>query len=99
MVNGKAGRSAARPSKHPFTIYHLPFTIYRSPLQVLQERFRVVEEISGERDVLDLVVGQAAQGRVVEAEDVCAGQGHEDGRVRGDDELREIGRASCRERV
>src|ERR1044072_4008846 len=83
MVNGKAGGALAARQN-----IHSAFTIYYLPLQVLQERFRVVEEISGERDVLDLVVGQAAQGRVVEAENVCAGQGHEDGRVRGDDELR-----------
>src|ERR1043165_875818 len=85
MVNGEWKSRRALAARQNI---HSPFTIYRAPLQVLQESLRVVEEISGERDVLDLVVGQAAQGRVVEAEDVCAGQGHEDGRVRGDDELR-----------
>src|SRR5918997_1746853 len=53
-----------------------------------EEGFGVVEEVARERDVLDLFVSDAADGGAVEAEDVGAGQSHQDGRVRGDDELR-----------
>src|SRR5436305_268830 len=59
---------------------------------MLQERFGVVEEVARERDVLDLVVGNAAHGRVVEAEYTSAGQRHQYRRVRGDDELRVLRR-------
>jgi hypothetical protein len=38
--------------------------------------------------VLYIVVGDAADGGVVEAEDVGAGERHQDWRVCGDDELR-----------
>ncbi len=53
-----------------------------------QEGFGVVEEVACEADVFDFVVGDASEGRVVEAEYVRAWERHEYGRVCGDDELR-----------
>src|SRR5215203_2567673 len=81
MVNGKSQDFTAVSPNYPFTIDQLT-------LEVAEEGFGVVEEVAGERDVLDLFVADTADGGAVEAEDVGAGQRHQDRRVRGDDELR-----------
>lgn len=86
----RAAARLNRGSRRPLALWSpaLIEAIRATRSQAAEEGFGVVEEVACERDVLDLFVADAAGGGVVEAEDVGAGQGHQDGRVRGDDELR-----------